>query len=122
MKRARGGSCLLPLGTFIVLHKPGSCVLPSPIIVGVSGQATRPGTVPVPSDPVFETVQTGNNPRTFDAENKILENLAKQLGPDSKGVVYLHSELDICVSCSGVISQFQQKFPNITVIITTGRP
>jgi hypothetical protein len=91
-------------------------------LVGVSGKAARPGTVPTPSDHVFETIQTGNNPRLFDAENKILEHLSGQLQPTSQGVIRLHSGLDVCVSCNSVIQQFQQKFPGIRIIVTTGKP
>jgi len=91
-------------------------------LVGVSGQAARAGSVPSPTKHVFDTIQTGNNPRTLDAENKILEQLATQLKPTSQGVVNLHSELPVCVSCSSVITQFQQKFPAIVVNVTTGKP
>ncbi|QXI09662.1 hypothetical protein HU754_017645 [Pseudomonas zeae] len=34
----------------------------------------------------------------------------------------IYSELPICVSCSGVISQFQQRFPVVIVNVETGRP
>jgi hypothetical protein len=91
-------------------------------LVGVSGQAVRPGTVPAPTSHVFNTIQTGNNPRTLDAEYKILEQLATQLTSTSRGVVNLYSELPVCVSCSSVITQFQQKFPNVVVNVTIGKP
>lgn len=91
-------------------------------LVGVSGQAARPGTVPSPTNRIFDTIQTGNNPRTLDAENKVLEQLAQQLNSTSRGVVNLHSELPVCVSCSNVITQFQKKFPGVVVNVTTGKP
>jgi len=90
-------------------------------LVGVSGQASRPGTVDAPAQQIFETIQTGNNPRTFDSEYKILSYLATKLNSASQGVVNLYSEIPVCVSCSGVIDQFRQKFPNIIVNITVGR-
>lgn len=91
-------------------------------LVGVSGLAKRPGTVDVPEKQVFETIQTGNNPRTMDSEYKILSHLADKLTPSSQGVVNIYSELPVCVSCSGVISQFQQRFPGVVVKVETGRP
>ncbi|WP_150693579.1 deaminase domain-containing protein [Pseudomonas fluorescens] len=91
-------------------------------LVGVSGLAKRPGKVDVPEKQVFDTIQTGNNPRTMDSEYKILSNLADKLTPSSQGVVNIYSELPICVSCSGVISQFQQRFPGVIVNVETGKP
>ncbi|MGY2292074.1 hemagglutinin repeat-containing protein [Pseudomonas sp. SDO528_S397] len=91
-------------------------------LVGVSGLAKRPGTVDVPKTQVFDTIQTGNNPRTMDSEYKILSSLADKLTPSSQGVVNIYSELPVCVSCSGVISQFQQRFPGVIVKVETGKP
>ncbi|WP_075255793.1 two-partner secretion domain-containing protein [Herbaspirillum camelliae] len=91
-------------------------------LVGVSGQAARPGTVDAPAQQIFETIQTGNNSRTLDSEYKILSYLATKLNSASQGVVNLYSELPVCVSCSGVIDQFRQKFPNIVLNVTTGKP
>jgi filamentous hemagglutinin len=91
-------------------------------LVGVSGLAKRPGTVDVPEKQVFDTIQTGNNPRTMDSEYEILSSLADKLTPSSQGVVNIYSELPVCVSCSGVISQFQQRFPGVIVHVETGKP
>lgn len=91
-------------------------------LVGVSGQASRPGTVNAPTNSIFDTIQTGNNPRTLDSEYKILSELATKLTPSSKGVVNLYSELAVCVSCNGVIDQFRQRFPGVTVNVFTGKP
>jgi filamentous hemagglutinin len=90
-------------------------------LIGISGQALRPGTVGMPPEQIFDTIQTGNNPRTLDSEYKILSDLATKLTPSSQGVVNLYSELPVCVSCSGVISQFEQKFPGVKVNVTTGK-
>lgn len=91
-------------------------------LVGVSGLAKHPGTVDVPEKQVFDTIQTVNNPRTMDSEYKILSSLADKLTPSSQGVVNIYSELPVCVSCSGVISQFQQRFPGVIVNVETGQP
>lgn len=53
-------------------------------LIGVSGKANRTGTVGIPENPRFETIKTGNNPRTLDSEVKILENLAAQLPPGNR--------------------------------------
>jgi hypothetical protein len=60
-------------------------------LIGVSGKANRPGTVGIPENPRFETITTGNNPRTLDSEVKILENLSAQLSPGAKGTINLFS-------------------------------
>lgn len=91
-------------------------------LVGVSGQASRPGTVNAPTNSIFNTIQTGNNPRTLDSEYKILSELATKLTSSSKGVVNLYSELPVCASCNGVIDQFRQRFPGVTVNVITGKP
>jgi len=91
-------------------------------LVGVSGLAKRPGTVDVPEKQVFDTIQTGNNTRAIDSEYKILSSLADKLTPSSQGVVNIYSELPVCVSCSGVISQFQQRFPSVIVNVEIGNP
>ncbi|WP_052344264.1 pre-toxin TG domain-containing protein [Bacillus ndiopicus] len=89
-------------------------------LIGVSGNAERAGTVGVPEKRIFDTITTGNNPRTLDSEVKILENLASNLSQQASGKVYLFSELPFCISCSGVIEQFKKRFPNIDVIIDHG--
>lgn len=89
-------------------------------LIGVSGNAERAGTVGFPENRMFETVSTGNNPRTVDSEVKILENLALNLSKDFSGKEYLFSELPFCISCSGVINQFKLKFPLIEIIVGHG--
>ncbi len=89
-------------------------------LIGVSGNAERVGTVGVPENRIFDTITTGNNPRTLDSEVKILESLASKLSQQASGKVYLFSELPFCISCAGVIEQFKKRFPNIDVIIDHG--
>jgi len=89
-------------------------------LVGVSGRASRPGTVGIPENPRFEKIATGNNPRTLDSEAKILEDLASKLPPNARGTVNLFSELPLCVSCSNVVPQFQRAFPNIILNVSNG--
>lgn len=90
-------------------------------IIGVSGKADRAGTAGVPNQRKFKTITTPDgNPRTLDAEVKILEELASQLPSNASGKVHLFSELPFCQSCSGVIKQFKEQFPNVEVIISHG--
>ncbi|MGZ0050582.1 deaminase domain-containing protein [Brevibacillus gelatini] len=90
-------------------------------IIGVSGKAERAGTAGVPNQRKFETITTPDgNPRTLDAEVKILEELASQLSSNASGKVHLFSELPFCQSCLGVIKQFKEQFPNVEVIISHG--
>src|SRR5258705_6272283 len=46
-------------------------------LVGISGGASRLGTVGVPEKRLFETIATGNNSRMMDSEVKILEHLGR---------------------------------------------
>jgi len=90
-------------------------------VMGVSGKADRVGTAGVPSERKFETITTPDgNPRTLDAEVKILEELASKLPSDASGKIYLFSELPFCDSCSGVIKQFKELFPNTEIILSHG--
>ncbi|HHE3577036.1 deaminase domain-containing protein [Pasteurella multocida] len=58
-------------------------------------------------------------PRNTDSEYKILSNLAEQLGdnPLAKGNVTIFTERRACVSCLGVIKQFEQRYPNVKLNI-----
>ena len=73
-------------------------------------------------NPVFTPIESaGPNGikylREYDTEYKILEEVASQLGSNTKatGVIDLYSKLPVCESCSGVIAQFREKYPNITI-------
>uniref|UniRef100_UPI0035633D10 deaminase domain-containing protein n=1 Tax=Psychrobacter sp. TaxID=56811 RepID=UPI0035633D10 len=61
--------------------------------------------------------------RSVDTENKILNNIAAQLGnnTNAKGTVNLFTEREPCLSCSMNISQFKQRYPNVQLnIIDSG--
>jgi hypothetical protein len=67
-------------------------------------------------------VPTGSNPplmlnRAIDSEAKILNNIASQLGNNTSatGMINLLTERPPCASCSNVIQQFQEKYPNIKI-------
>ncbi|RKP44956.1 hemagglutinin repeat-containing protein [Trinickia fusca] len=63
----------------------------------------------------------GNDPvllnRSVDSEAKILNNVAAQLGDNTSvsGTINLFTERAPCASCSNVIQQFQEKYPNIKI-------
>jgi RHS repeat-associated protein len=97
------------------------------VLSSVSGDAERAGTVPSvgsPGNPQrFIPQVTGNNTRFSDTEFKLLNSIANRLGPSSDsitGTIHLHSELPMCDSCSSVVSQFRETFPNIDLNVTTG--
>lgn len=96
-------------------------------LLSASGEGIRAGTVPEVGSPgnpqQFISRVTGNNTRYYDSEFKLLNYIANQLGPSSKkirGTINLHSERPPCISCSSVIAQFREAFPNIKINITTG--
>ena len=59
--------------------------------------------------------------RDMDTEFKILETLAQRLGPSSQvsGRINLISEKVVCPSCSGIVSQFRERYPNIQLNVFT---
>jgi len=76
----------------------------------------RAGLVDMPSAPVYQTQVIGH-PRDFDAEVKILENARLRFVPGrSTGVFYLHADNPTCLSCAGVIGQFEAEFPGILFV------
>lgn len=88
-----------------------------------SGPTPRPGGVGLPEKPMFETVETPvGHRRDLDSEYKILEEVAARHtdNPNVTGTVNLFTERPPCPSCTGVIDQFQRKFPNITLDVTHG--
>ena len=62
--------------------------------------------------------------RNTDNEYKILNKLAEDLGgkynPNIKGEIKIISENPYCDSCTGVIQQFNEMFPNIKLILIDG--
>ena len=92
----------------------------------VSGSTEREGMVPnvgsAGNPQRFLPTATGGNSRFFDTEFKILNSVANRLGPSSsvRGVINMHSELPVCSSCSSVMSQFRDAFPNIALNVSTG--
>jgi ribosomal protein L18E len=59
-------------------------------------------------------------PRYNDTEAKILEDIASQIDdPSISGEINLFTELDACQSCTNVILEFREKFPNIKLNVYT---
>ncbi|MET8956055.1 deaminase domain-containing protein [Streptomyces sp. NPDC004393] len=58
--------------------------------------------------------------RDSDSEWQVLENLAAKLSPGAKGNVNLFSDRPVCPSCQSVIRQFQERFPGVSINVTTG--
>jgi hypothetical protein len=74
-----------------------------------------------PTNRLFETRPTrGAIPTNVDSEVKILEDIASGLPSDARGTINLFTERPPCPSCRGVIDQFRERFPNITVNVTHG--
>ncbi|MFK0180579.1 RHS repeat-associated core domain-containing protein [Streptomyces xanthochromogenes] len=84
-------------------------------LIGVSGEHPNPGSVGIPSNPMF-------NPgaRTSDSEWQVLENLGAKLSPGARGNINLFSDRPVCPSCQSVIQQFQERFPGVSINVTTG--
>lgn len=99
----------------------------SRILLATSGKHWQKGLIPAvgsPGNPVrFKATSTGKNPRTNDTEYKMLTWVANQLGAPSgvKGSLTLHSSQQACTSCTSIIGQFAEEFPNIRINYTSGR-
>ena len=61
----------------------------------------------------------GSWARSVDTESKILESIASKLGDNyaASGTIDLFTELPPCISCKGVIEQFEKMYPKIKVNI-----
>jgi hypothetical protein len=92
-------------------------------LVVVSGEKKGP----IPEHRFFITREIGGYSRAYDSEVKALEYIAhlvtKSFGVKKNvtGVVGIYSTFPICASCLGVVTQFQSKFPNVTVNVQGGR-
>ncbi|WP_078916054.1 RHS repeat-associated core domain-containing protein [Streptomyces viridochromogenes] len=97
------------------------------LLLATSGTHQQTGLVPIvggKGNPArYKATATGNSPRTNDTEYKMLTYIANQLGEPSsiKGSLTLHSSQQACTSCTPVIGQFSQEFPNIRINYTSGR-
>jgi RHS repeat-associated protein len=85
------------------------------------------GSVPKPTNPVFDNTPTANgNLRDADSEFKLLNYIAQRFNPsnaftsDIGGSAELYTELPPCLSCSNVIGQFRSMFPNIDLTVIYG--
>ncbi len=61
------------------------------------------------------------NPRTFDSEVRILDQLAGHVGPATVGTLRLHTERETCQSCRGVVEAFRLRHPGLRIEITYDR-
>ncbi|MDO5133681.1 MAG: deaminase domain-containing protein [Eubacteriales bacterium] len=68
----------------------------------------------------FNTLEIGHD-RKVDSEAKLFEYLA-DIAEDGKPYsVNMLSERCMCDSCRGVMNQFQEKYPNVTINVVSGR-
>ncbi|WTA32257.1 hypothetical protein OIA45_31470 [Streptomyces chartreusis] len=98
------------------------------LLLATSGKHEQTGLVPLvggSGNPArYKAIATGRNARTNDTEYKMLTYIANQLGDPSsiKGSLTLHSSQAACMSCTTVVGQFIEEFPNIRINYTSGRP
>lgn len=102
----------------------------------INGQTINPleaGNFRVSNDalnntPLFEPSFVARHVRNVDSEFKLLDDLAKSLGATSPASVYpqitgnirLVSERAFCASCSRVITEFSNMFPNVNLSLVNG--
>lgn len=67
---------------------------------------------------IFTTYVEVKYPRYHDTVAKILEDNASQIQDKNvRGTIILYSELSCCQSCTNIIKEFRQLFPNIKLKI-----
>ena len=78
---------------------------------------------------LFTSIVVGNWSRITDSEYRMLNRLAKYLKPeaqlgdvfeDIKGTIKIISENPYCLSCQGIVQQFNEMFPNLNIILIDG--
>ena len=81
---------------------------------------------------IFNAIKAANSKgrewlRITDSEYRMLNDLAQDLGAKRgevysaiKGEIKIISELEYCKSCTGIIQQFNEMFPNIKLILVDG--
>ncbi len=86
-------------------------------LIGLSGP-TKVGTADIPLPRIF----TPEARREVDSEVKILETIAHQFQDNRSvsGTIDLFTERAPCDSCSTIIAEFREMFPNITINVQNG--
>ena len=86
-----------------------------------SGKISTEGTSPIPKKRFFKTGKD-NFDRAFDSEVKVLEEFAAKYENqrDIKGTIYLFTERPPCSSCTDVLPQFREMFPNVRLEVASG--
>lgn len=92
----------------------------------------RSGSVAEGEPQIFKAIEVegangGTWLRNTDSEYKMLNNLANDLGgvsggkyPNIIGELKIISELPYCASCTGIIQQFNEMYPNVKLILIDG--
>ena len=91
-------------------------------ITAVSGNASRVGTAALPTPTKFTTIATGSNPRTLDAERKILETVASKTDGAAKGSLKIFTERPPCISCQSVGKLFSEAYPGVSLSFSSSVP
>jgi len=107
-----------------------SPALKEPITVGATSRFKSPSPKPSPRSEggYFEPSIDPNTERLMDtdAEYKALSELARQLdamaASQKMGVVHLFTERQPCVSCARVFAQFEERFPQVTIVLDFDHP
>ena len=89
-------------------------------LIAISGRSTRPGTVALPDNPLFQTFEVPpGHSRSYDSERKLLEEVGLRYvqTPDVQGRINVWTEREPCDSCCEVIEQFRRRFPNIRLTV-----
>ncbi|MGA9581213.1 MAG: deaminase domain-containing protein, partial [Allosphingosinicella sp.] len=98
----------------------------SQVLATKSNRQQYPGLTHLPDAPEFNPFAHNGLPREHDTERILLEHIARQIRDSgmpvsdySRITIRMYTERAPCPSCSHVIQQFLNRFPGVSVIVTT---
>ena len=85
------------------------------------GKITKDNLVLQKKPAEFQTIKVGSHSRHMDSEAKLFECAADIAKDGKKHTINMLSEKCMCESCLGVMKQFKEKYPNVTVNAVSNR-
>lgn len=85
------------------------------------GKITKDNLVLQKENTQFETIKVGSHTREIDSEAKLFEYAADIAKDGKEHTINMLSEKCMCDSCLGVMKQFKDKYPNVTVNVVSNK-
>lgn len=85
------------------------------------GKITKDNLVLQKETAEFKTIEVGSHSREMDSEAKLFEYAADIAKDGKEHTINMLSEKCMCDSCLGVMKQFKNKYPNVTVNVVSNK-